>query len=341
MRKIIYLCFLSIALLSVSCDREDSFIEESDGASKIEEKKPEGDMLYFNSSDNLKEYISGLLETDTDLLEVAEMDAREKKHVSLLYLYGLNLAELDSMKIDRHKIAIVNSYDNLLHLLLDRKGEIGIGEYIYRINGDFVFRYTLGNATDIDRFMTDYRSGRIKIKKGETIDYNSNLSVYMHENNESIEADLSDTILYREGKNTTETKNNEKVNTYFSSGKTRMVARHHISNWWFYTSIGASTKTQIKKWYWFFGWHSYWRTKRAYNRFNYDVTYTISGSFMGGTYVGHASGHKYCYCRCAYKIFAWNVNLGKVYRRKSHGKTHHWSHWFSENPSVVSRTLYF
>ena len=364
MRKIIYLCFLSIALLSVSCDREDSFIDNPDGTSKVQEKRPDDDMLHFNSMDEFKSYISEYLDSDTDLLEEAKREAQEGVRVPLLLLYNLNLTQLDSMKVDRKKVAIVNSYDDMLHFLLNRNGEISIEDFVYRINGDFVFKYTMGASGEITSFMRKFTNGEIRMKKGETLEYSSNLDVFMHENNESIEEDISNTILYNaeenEGGNTTGKdskstveKNNKSIYTYytyFSSGNTRMIAKKYYGSWMFYTSLGASTKTQRKisyywwHWTWKKGWHKhyfyYWKTVKAYNRLKYKGTYSIY--FFGSLlYAGPMNGHRYTYGYSAYKHVAWTVNYWGIYKTTAHGQIHHWSHWFSESPSVVHKYVNF
>ena len=341
MKKIIYVCFLSIVLAFVSCNNEDSIINQSNSADKVQSGKPTSDMLHFNSTEELKSFI--LERADSDLLEEAEIEANRGSRTSLLYLYSLNLAELDSKNIDRSTVAIVNSYDDMLHYILNKDGEIGIADFVFRINGDFVFKYKKGYSDEINRFMKDYSRGGIKIKKGEAIEYNESLTVFMHESNESIQADLAETILYK-GSRGEKTEDRyvkgTKSYTYFSSGKTRMRAKIHQTTWFFYTSIGASTKTQIRKRYWFFGWHYYWKTKKAYNRFNYEGTRTITTAWTPPTTITF-SGHEYCYCRCAYKTFSYEINFGKIYRVTTSGKTHHWSHWFSETPDTVSKTLYF
>lgn len=355
MKKLIYICFLSIGALFVSCDN-DAYLEESDNTDKSEMTNPSDDMLHFRSSNELSAYITNLL--DTDLLDESRARAERNEHVSLLYLYNLNLAELDALEINRKKVAIVNSYDETLHFLLNKKGEINIGNSIYRVNGDFVFKYNVGHSGDVNRFLQEYNGGGIRIERGQNLEYSENLSVLMHENNESVTEDLADTILFNGNIESiiadTEIRDrtaNKSVTsyTYFSSGNTRMIARQFNGYWGFYSSMGASTKTQIKKSYryWWFGWRtvSWWSTQKAYNRLQYEVSYTYYNIFFNVYETGNASGHKYCYCNCAKKTFDWSVGIPVApfyfLPSQSSGQTVHWSHWYTETPNTASKTLYY
>ena len=361
MKKLIYICLLSIGALFVSCDN-DAYLDESDNTDKSEVMSSRDEMLHFRSSEDLNSYIADLLDSEMDLLEEAKTRARSNEHTSLLYLYSLNLAQLDSIEVNRKKVAIVNSYDETLHFILNKKGEINIGNSIYRINGDFVFKYNIGYESDVNHFMREYNNGGIRIERGQTIEYNENLSVLMHENNESVSEDLADTILFdgniesitdteiRDG-NTLGRTANKSITTYnyFSSGRTRMIARQFNGYWWFYSSMGALTKTQIKKtyWYWWFGWHhvSWWSTQKAYNRLDYEVSYTYYNIFFNVYQTGSANGHKYCYCNSAKKVYNWSVGFPAApfyfLPSQSSGQTKHWSHWFTETPNVRVRYLYY
>jgi len=348
MRKLIYITFISIGALFVSCDN-DSYLDEQEETDKSTISSSNSDMLRFNSSNDLKVYISRLIDDDIDLDEESKNRAERNEHISLLYLYSLNLAELDSININRKKIAIVNSYDDMLHFLLNKNGEIRLENFIYRINGDFVFKYNIGNANDIRNFMVAYNNGRVRIERGETIEYTRNLTVYMHDNNESIADDLSDTILYRNGSNANKSTFTDKSvtsYTYFPSGNTKMRSRQFNGFWFFYSAIGASTKTKIRitYWYWWFGWHqaSYWQTKKTDNRLTYDMTYTITNLIFGESYEETAVGNKYCNCYRAKRTFNFAVGVpAPLYYTPSTGQTHHWSHWYSENPNVVNKYLYY
>lgn len=331
MKKLVFI-FCSLLLLA-SCAKEELTNEaQNESATEANVKASSVQMLEFESIGDFKTFVAANMEADL-LDKTREMAA--DGFYSLLFIYESNLAELDALRINSEEVAQVHSYDDMLHFFLNQNGEIAIEDKIFRIDGDFVYTYNPGYDGDIDRFVSEYEAGRIRISRGETIEYSENLSVYMHENNEPLESNIAEPP----ERGVTITDNFANCSGYGF----RMRSRQFNGFWGFYSAIGSSTYVQQKKRFWFFGWHYYWTTVKKYNRLHYGLEYHVNVLYGGPDFDDSASGHVYCYCNKAKKTYNWSVGIPVApyfYTPISgSGETVHWAHEFSCSPDTEHRTI--
>ncbi|MEZ4874272.1 MAG: hypothetical protein R2793_02145 [Flavobacteriaceae bacterium] len=324
--------FLLCTLFMGCVKDEDVLSTTNDSVEANLSQKSSAVMLKFDSFDAFESFISQRVEANSDLNDEAEMMSNEEGYHSLLLIYNLNLAELDDLGIDPNDVAIVNSYDSMLHLLLNKNGEVNIEGHVYRINGEFVYQYEDGFGYQIDEFLNEYNAGNIDIEIGTSIEYGENLIVYRHNNNENIEEEIL-------GRSAT-------ADTYFTGGQYRMKSRQFNGYWLFYSSIGASTHVEQRKRYWFFGWHYYWDTVKRDNRLRYELSYTATDVInTSSSITGYDGGLTVCNCNKANRTYTWSVgfpfapytyspNMGS-------GQTDHWAHEYSVTPNVAEKTLYY
>ncbi|RLK00278.1 hypothetical protein [Tenacibaculum discolor] len=321
MKKIITVIMLSIMI--ISCKEEE--VKEKTQIKEIELSRESGsNMLRFATAEELKAFISQHHESETDLLDEARRMSEEGKYNPLLLVYNLEVDEAEKLGINEKEVPLVSSNDDMLLLLLNEDGEIGIQDKIFRIDGEFVYTYTEGSSSQINEFLSAYKEGKIEIEKGKTIEYTKDLSVYMH-NNKLERDDVS-------AKGATSY-------VYFNSNY-RMKARQYNGYWVFYSSIGAKTKVQKRK---KFLWWSNWKTVKTDNRLEYELSYKVYSTFGFPTVTLDASGHKYCYCNSANKVYDWSVGFPiapNIYVPQE-GQTKHWAHWYSTTPNTVSTTLIY
>ena len=321
-----------LTIIVVSCkeevviDQKESQALEKASLMSLEREN----MLVFKSADALKGYISELLETDTDLLDEARESAYERGRVPLLLVYNLEAKEADGLGIKENEVAEVDSDDDMLLFLLNENGEIGIEDKIFRIDGEFVYSYSIGNSNDINNFTEEYQAGKVKIRPGDRIVYSKSLTVYMHTNTAK---EVEEGLMAR----------GQHAYKYFDSNH-RMKARQFNGYWGFYSSIGAKTLVQKKK---KFLWWSHWNTVKTDNRLEYSVAFrsSVTPGFPGypSSLNVAKTGHKYCNCNQAQAIFSWSVGFPwapEMYTPLE-GQTKHWAHWYSSNPNTVSTTLYY
>ncbi|CAM1357844.1 conserved hypothetical protein [Tenacibaculum sediminilitoris] len=322
MKKIITIIMLSIMV--ISCKEEEM---EKESLTKDEvklSKENESNMLYFATTDELKMFISEYNESETDLLDEAKRMSEEGRYNSLLLVYNLEADEAKGMGINEEEVPVVSSDDDMLLLLLNQKGEIGIEDKIFRIDGEFVYSYSQGNSDQINDFLSVYNNGGVQINKGETYKFSNELSVYMHPNK-----------VEKQEKKTSAKGATSYV--YFNSNY-RMKARQYNGYWLFYSSIGAKTKVEKRK---RFLWWSWWNTVKTDNRLEYQLSYRVDSTFGFPSVTLNTSGHKYCYCNSANKVYDWSVGFPaapNIYVPLE-GQTKHWAHWYSANPNTVSITL--
>ncbi len=328
-----------MSALLFACSKEDAVEElqqETDSLNLTQERNTDAEssaeMLEFGSFDELEAFISQLQESDADLLDEAMSMSAESGHHSLLYIYDADLATLDELGIRMEDVAVVHSYDDMLHLLLNQNGEVKVANQIYRIDGEFVYQYAEGSSNQISTFLANYNAGEIRLEKGDSEQISEELLVYRHNNDEDITGDLD--------REATENERGVAAYDYFSGGQYRMRSRQFNGYWWFYSNIGFSTKVQQRKRYWFFGWRYYWSTVQRYNRLNYEVSYTGNGVGYP-SYVNNAQGAKDCFCNIASRTIDWSVGFpaAPFYYTMNSGQSNHWAHEFSVSPNTVSRTF--
>ncbi|CAM1372604.1 hypothetical protein [Tenacibaculum xiamenense] len=323
MKKMIALIMLSIMI--ISCKEEEITNPENQNDLSVL-KSNESNMLRFGSVDELKEFISVQHENDEDLLDKARRMSEEGKYNPLLLVYNLEGKEAEKLGIKERNVPTVASNDDMLLLLLNENGEIGIEDKIFRIDGDFVYSYSEGTSSNISEFLNAYNTGEIRIGRGDTYEFSKELTVYRHNNDSEREEN-------REGvRGATSYK-------YFSNNY-RMKARQYNGYWLFYSSIGAKTKVEERK---KFLWWSWWKTVKTDNRLEYQLTYNVTSTFGFPPLTLTASGHKYCHCNSANKVYDWSVGFPaapNVYKPLE-GYSKHWAHWYSTNPNTVSTTMYY
>ncbi|SEC90214.1 hypothetical protein SAMN04489761_3915 [Tenacibaculum sp. MAR_2009_124] len=323
MKKMIALIMLSIMI--ISCKEEEMSNPENQNDLSVF-KSNENNMLRFGSIDELKEFISIRQEGEVDLLDEARKMSEEGKYNPLLLVYNLEGKEAEQLGIKERDTPIVSSNDDMLLLLLNEDGEIGIEDNTYRIDGDFVYSYSVGGASSIPKFLSAYNAGEVRIGNGDTYKFSKELTIYKHNNQPEREVEgkgLRGATSYK----------------YFSNNY-RMKARQYNGYWLFYSSIGAKTKVEERK---KFLWWSWWKTVKTDNRLEYQITYEITSTFGFPPVTLSASSHKYCYCNSANKVYDWSVGFPaapNIYKPLE-GYTKHWAHWYSTNPNTVSATIYY
>ncbi|MGG8497787.1 hypothetical protein ACQY1Q_15355 [Tenacibaculum sp. TC6] len=320
MKKLIALIMISIMI--ISCKEEETLRQEKTDELAVL-KGEEANMLRFGSIDELKMFVSERQESETDLLDEAKEMSEAGKYNSLLMIYNLEAYEAEKLGINEKELPVVDSNDDMLLLLLNQKGEVAVENKIFRINGEFVYAYTEGFSAYIDEFLASYNGGKIKMEKGETFNYNKELTVYRHNNEVERESEARGVTSYQ----------------YFNNNY-RMKAKQYNGYWLFYSSIGAKTKVEQRK---KFLWWSWWKTVKTDNRLEYELSYKVESTFGFPTITLNASGHKYCYCNEANKTYDWSVGFPaapNIYTPLK-GETRHWAHWYSANPNTVSVTLVY
>lgn len=332
MKKLVVLLCMSVFLFACSTDEA---VEDLQQTTETQDVTKEGranteapsEILEFGSFEELENFIRALQDSDTDLLDEARSMSEERNYHSLLFIYETDLAQLDEVGIKIEDVAIVNSFDDMLHLLLNQDGEIKVGNQIYRIDGEFVYQYIEGTGDQIAQFLENYNAGDIRIEKGDSRQISEELLVYRHNNNENIEEELERGVTHYD---------------YFTGGDFRMKSRQFNGFWWFYSSIGSSTKIQKKKRYWFFGWRTRWDTVKRYNRLEYEMSYTANGIGIP-SYTNSAGGFEYCHCNIARDTYDWSVGVpfAPFYYTPNagSGQSVHWAHEFSVTPNTEHRTI--
>ncbi|MFY7710015.1 hypothetical protein ACOSQB_05280 [Tenacibaculum sp. MEBiC07804] len=317
-----------IATLAISC-KEEEIISESPEETITTSKRKEGKaMLHFNSVEELKGFIKERVESDIDYLDEARSFSDRGLYNPLLLVYNLSANEAEEKGIEEKSIPTVASNDDMLLLMLNEDGEIGIREKIFRIDGEFVYTYTASSGSgDITNFIEQYKAGKVKIQPGKTIEFSESLTVFMHEN--SIDKEQN----YVEKSQT---------NYQYFSSNYRMKARQFDGFWGFYSSIGSSTKVEERK---KFLWWSWWKTAKTDNRLEYDMSYEVRSTpgFPPVNFVATASGSRYCNCNKAQRTYAWSVGFPWAPERyiPLEGESRHWAHWYTTNPNTVSVTLQY
>ena len=328
--------YLLLLIFSVSCAPDD-LIELNKNSDDKNKAKPSIEMLHFNTHEDLDRFIAEKIDREVDLLEEANRMSKEEGYNSLLYLYELNLAELDNIGLKFEDLAVVNSYDDMLHFLLNRDGELSIADKIYRINDDFVFIYTIGFENEITEFLAQYNTGSIQLENKELFQFSRNLAVYLHGSIEYLDDALGRaSIIYED---------------YFPGNQYKLISKDFNNNFYFYSSIGASTKIKYHERYWFFGWKYRWKTVKRHNRLKSEVSWTTFPDVYSYTYTNNSINHTIeCYCFSASKIYEYStptlfggtVQWADNYVGPKPGSvTIHWGHEYSVSPNLQYRYIYY
>ncbi len=320
MKKLFFLIMVSIMV--VSCKNEEVVGIEDTTIQEISSQKETGKkMLHFGNVDELKSFINEKVEGETDFLDEARKYSEQGVYNPLLLVYNLEASEAKELGIEEKAVPTVASDDDMLLLMLNESGEIGIEDKIFRIDGDFVYTYSEGSGNHIDEFNEAYKAGEIRMERGDTYKFSKELSVYMH-NNVKVEE---------------ESARSQTSYGYFSSNY-RMRARQFNGFWGFYSSIGANTKVEKRKRVW---WWYNWNTVKTYNRLEYNVEYKAESTMGFPTLYLSDSGGVYPYANQAQKIYAWSVGFPlapEIYTPLG-GQTKHWAHWYTTPVNTVSITL--
>ncbi|CAM1345286.1 hypothetical protein [Tenacibaculum amylolyticum] len=322
MKKILFL--IMIATMVIGCNKNEELIQDVENQSTLEERSTleRKGMLNFRSIEGLQSFIKERSKPDFDHLKEARSFSERRVYNPLLLVYNLKEKEMKSLGIDEREVPSVASDDDMFLLLLNQDGEMGVGDKIVRVDGDFVFTYVDGSAKDIDSFLEKYKSGNIRISRGKTIDFSKNLTVYMHNNKtETVESDSRGVTSFR-----------------FFSGDYRMKARQFDEYWYVYSSIGASTKVQKRS---RFLWWTTWGAVYAHNRLEYNATYRVNFNTQGlPPAIRKANGFKYPYSLQARAVYSWNVGFPASEKYEPmEGETKHWAHWYTTPVNTVSLTL--
>ena len=162
MKKLLVLLCMSVLLFACSTDEavEDLQQQTTETQDVNQERRANtetpSEILEFGSFEELENFIRALQDSDTDLLDEARSMSEERNYHSLLFIYETDLAQLDEVGIKIEDVATVNSFDDMLHLLLNQDGEIKVGNQIYRIDGEFVYQYIEGAGGQIAQFLENF-----------------------------------------------------------------------------------------------------------------------------------------------------------------------------------------
>ncbi len=324
-----FLMLIIIAAIAVSCKDEEIITKSPEETIETAQRKEGKPMLHFDRVEELQSFIKERVSSDIDYLDEARSFSEKGLYNPLLLVYNLDSEEADKKGIEEKSIPTVASDDDMLLLLLNENGEIGIEDKIFRIDGDFVYTYTASAGSgDINNFTEQYNAGKIRMKRGGTLEFSKNLTVYMHDN---VKSASEENLVAR-----------SQTNYQYFSNDYRMRARQFDGFWVFYSSIGSNTKVEERK---KFLWWSWWKTVRTDNRLEYEMSYEVRATpgFPPVNFVATASGFRYCNCNTAQRTYAWSVGFPWAPERyiPLEGESRHWAHWYTTNPNTVSVTLQY
>lgn len=251
--------FLTALLLTclIGCKEEEviSNTENEDvvevSASKLDNKN----VLNFRNFDELEKTIHQFIEKDKDLMEESIMNLKETGRVSLLLAYNFEEDEARKYGLKKENIAKVNSDDQVLLYLLNSEGEIVVNETTYKIDENFVYVLKRNNREIFQKFLAEFKEGKIKTKDRKLLEYSEDLQVYKHGNSRESIHNVQQRTEY---------------GSFFNDTSVRVKARQFDDYWFFYSSIGAITKTEQFRRVWF--WSS-WVNVITSNRLRFSVAY--------------------------------------------------------------------
>ncbi len=328
MRKVVSILLLSVFF--IACSNDDGLQETSSvNATGNSSKQRESKMLRFDSKEELDRFISEKVESEVDLIDESRRELETGERLSLLLTYTLEAKEAERLELNKETIPVIETYDDMILYLLNENGEISISNYIYRIDGEFVYKYKEGYSSQINEFLEAYKANEIRVEPEKVIPFGKGLSVFKHKNEI-----LEETKLYaKKGSSNYHAE-------YFNGANVRMVAKNWISNFWIFHSIGASTEVQKEN---RFLWWSWYAPTRTDNRLKYNVSFTVAPfAGLGSASTLTRTGNVYCNCNKASKTIHWTVHFGEESAySKVKGTSTHWAHWYSSNPNTLHKTLNF
>lgn len=305
----------------IGCQEEEVITDiEKGNTSEVNLTKSENkNVLSFANFDELEKTIYEILESDVDLLERSITDFKEKGRVSLLMASNFGEEELREYGLKRENIAKVDTGDRVLLHLLSYEGEIIIERTIYKIDEDFVYILKDNNKEIIRKFLTEFKEGRIEVTNRKLLKYNESLQVYKHGNNKKEE--------YVSVKRT-------EYGNFPNDGSVRVKARQFDDHWFFYSSVGALTKTEQ---YW-----NSWVNVETTNRLKFSVYFEAFSIFDAHTPV-FGKTLKDDIIKRTYaidKVFGFNVGSPALLNFKvQNGLTQHQAGWYGNNSHTVN--LYY
>ena len=246
----------------IGCQEEEVItnIEKADTSQVNLARLENKNILNFENFEELEKAIHEILESDIDILDRSITDLKEKGRISLLLAYNLEEEELEKYGLKRDDIAKVDTGDRVLLHLLNSEGEISINRNIYRIDEDFVYILKENNKENnkeiIKEFLSEFKEGRIKVVNKKLLKYSNSLQVYKHGNNKKEK--------YAPVKRT-------EYGNFPNDGSVRVKARQFEGHWFFYSSVGALTKTEQ---YW-----NSWVNVETTNRLKFSVYFEAFSIF--------------------------------------------------------------
>ncbi|WP_442266962.1 hypothetical protein [Tenacibaculum sp. ZS6-P6] len=324
MKKMFFL--IMMAIMVIGC-KDEEIIKESNETEKlaaISSKGREVGMLRFGSVRELEAFVAERVESKSDLLDEARAFSDKGIYNPLLMVYNLEAEEAKELGIEEKNIPTVASDDDMLLLMLNQDGEIGIEDKIFRIDEDFVYTYVEGGGDEIDTFLEKYNGGGIKMENGQTIEFSKGLTVYKHDN------------AIKDGRENLVARNQTGFDNF--NNNHRMKSRQFHGYWVFYSSIGAKTLVEQRR---RFLWWSWWKNIRANNSLQFELSYRVNSTFGFPPVFLNASGSSGCTnCNQHQRIYNWSVGFPaapNVYVPLD-GMTRHQATW---NGITRTRTLFY
>lgn len=311
--KSIVIITITFAIIFSSCNDEAEQIQlennqsTSDASIDVYMSNP----LAFASADELTSFIEERQEID--LVKEAYRLAEEEEFYSLLYLYSLSEDELTALGYTTDDIVKVYSDDDMLLLMVDSKGEIIIEDYTYRIDGEYVFRYTEIGEEEIDSFKEAALEGDFVIEYDEPLEYSEHLVVVKHSNYLDWVADNGRRV--------------SQAIPFNSNPRAQMIAEQFEEHWGFYSVIGAKTHVEEES---RFLWWTSWSDVATFNALDVDASYFVF-SFVRSNRTETIDTDIFCNtCNSARLIYEWSAAIhpiGLNYFTPLDGRTIHTAAW--------------
>lgn len=184
MKKVFFL--IVMAIMVVGCQDEEIVVSDVTTNNKTETIRDDILMRYFNSFDELNYFVEK--NEGSDLLDLAKQESKEGNYNPLLLVY----AEFSEEGKEIVDVPVVNTQSGLLLLLLNEAGEIGVKNHIFRIDGEFVYSFSVDMDADARsqraaEFLEKYAAGSFKLPEGDSMEYDD-ITVYHHDNKETTKS---------------------------------------------------------------------------------------------------------------------------------------------------------
>lgn len=311
MRKI----FLSIfaLVIMISCKDEEVIINGETSTEIVAFKTENKGILTFKNFDYLERRINEIIERDHDLYKESRNEFLETGRISLLLAKNMGSEEAEKLGIHLKRIPSVSSEDQVLLYLLNANGEVVIDDIIFRIDGDFVYSIVPGGDDYVNEFLEAYNAGKLEVGERKLLNYNKYLKVYKHGNKKEKE------VVKRTG-----------YDIFPNDSSVRVKGRQYEEYWFFYSSVGALTKTEQ---YW-----SNWVNVETTNRLRFSVyfesfsifdAYTpIEGKFLNDDIIKRDYAID--------KVFGFSVGSPAPLTFKAQdGFTEHQAGWYGNNSQIL------